>query len=139
MKIPKPLTRLTEYTVAGTTATIADFLLLIFFTEIIGLFYAISAAISFFLAHTLNYIINKEWGFKDTKLSIKKSYTYFLIFGIIIAIITSLSMVLLVEKFNFNYIASKAIIVVILGTINFILNYTISFGMGKEFFKFFKK
>lgn len=133
-RLPVQATRLVRYATSGTLTALMDLFGLFFLVEFVGLYYIYSAMISFVLAHSLNYTINRNWGFKGTKSSVSEGYFYFIFFGIIGIIILTLSLSVLVELVGLHYLISKIIITASFGIFNFILNYSISFKMGFELF-----
>ncbi len=96
-RVPRPLRRFFRYNLAGTTGAVVDFGVLILLVEVFRMYYLNAAAISFILGGIFAYTINKRWGFRKSK------------------------------RGQVNYIIAKAIIFVIISTLNFILNYFITF------------
>ncbi|MBD3252518.1 hypothetical protein GF386_02200 [Candidatus Pacearchaeota archaeon] len=101
----------------------------------IHLYYLFSTAVAFIGTHTLNYSINRKWGFKETKEKIARSYIYFLIFRAISFIIILSSAGIVVEFFNVHYMIARFLVAIFVGLFNFSVNYFISFNLGKNFKK----
>jgi putative flippase GtrA len=70
-----------RYIFVGGVAFFVDFSLLYFLTEFLGLFYILSATISFLIGLIVNYIISLAWVFNKRKL--KNRYHEFLVFALI--------------------------------------------------------
>ena len=134
MKIPIYAKRLSKYFATSVIALSLDLFLLYTLTEFIGIFYLLAAGISFSVAHSMNYIMQKTWGFKGTKSSIMKSYIYFFCFGVFGIFMTIFLLAIFVEKFEINYILGRIIVAFITGGFSFIFNYMITFGMAHEVF-----
>lgn len=64
--------RLTQYHItAGTTAFVANWLLLIFLTEVIGIYYLISNLIGIGVGMLSNFILNDIWTFRQNEQKLK--------------------------------------------------------------------
>jgi len=63
----KSIKRFVGYNVAAGIASLFDIFILWFLTEFAGIFYLISATISFIIGTSVNYIISRVWVFKGTK------------------------------------------------------------------------
>jgi len=111
-----------KYIISGGTATLIDFSLLYFFTDIINLYYLISASIAFLVAFIISFCMQKFWTFRDNnrKKINKQIFLYFLV-GIIGLVANYFGMYILVEKYNIWYIFSQAIITSILAIGNFLV------------------
>lgn len=73
-----------RYIFVGGAAFIVDFVSLFVFTDIIGVYYLISAAIAFILGLIANYILSISWVFnKRTLDNIWSEFTIFAVIGIL--------------------------------------------------------
>lgn len=103
------MTDFLRYIVAGGSAFIIDFTLLIFFTEITSLHYLISAPIAFIMALLFNYHLCINWVFKYRIYSREKiEFTIFCIIGIVGIFITEIILAGLTPILG-NYIIVKLI------------------------------
>ena len=85
-----------------------DYALLYALTEFLGLYYLLSAAISFTLAKTLNFYLCARWVF-PTGLSGGRQYIAFLIVGAIGLALNTGLMALFTDVFYIHYMISKII------------------------------
>ena len=123
------VTRFLRYATSSGLAVTIDFLLLIAFVELIVIFYLTSASMSFVVAHTVNFSINRKWGFKDSTASIGHAYPRFIGFGILSLGMTIGFLWLIVTYAGFHYLLSRALVALVMGVFNFTMNYKFSFKM----------
>ncbi len=135
MKIPIQIKRFLKYSLSGGSTALLDVLLLAFLTEKFGLFYATSAALSFTFSNMIHYTINKNWGFKETKITNERGITFFLALAAINIITIMVTLTFLVERVGIHYLTAKIITLFVFGMMNFIFHYTVTFKMKKEFKK----
>ena len=102
-----------KYLSIGLVGTIVDYFVLLLLTEIFGVFYLISASISYFLGIISNFTLNKKFTFKfeNNKFNyvIRVFLSYFLV-SIFSLVITLLFMSFFVEVVHINYIIAKVTI-----------------------------
>jgi putative flippase GtrA len=105
--------QLLKYLSVGLVGVIVDFVLLYLFTEFLGLFYLISATLSYIFGITANFILNKKYTFKFEQNKFRKNFkafsSYFIV-SISSMVITLLFMSLAVEFLNLDYMFAKIII-----------------------------
>lgn len=121
------LKRFLKYSVSGGTAFAIDLTLLFVLVSFLEINYLISVGAAFLFATSVNYTINKVWGFRDTKVSVKKSYSYFMILAVFGALLTITLVGFLVEKFEIYYLLARIFVAGILGIFNFAMNYKFTF------------
>ena len=85
-----------------------DYVLLYVLTEFLGLYYLLSAAISFTVANTLNFYLCARWVF-PTGLSGGKQYIAFLVVGAVGLALNTGLMALFTDVFFIYYMISKVI------------------------------
>jgi putative flippase GtrA len=109
--------QIVKYLSIGFFGTIIDYGVLLILTEVFGIFYLISACVSYFLGLISNFILNKKYTFKfeNNKLNylIKTFLSYFFV-SVSSLIITLLFMSFFVEVLGIYYIISKIIISLIM-------------------------
>ena len=128
-KMKNLLKRFLKYSVSGGTAFVIDLSLLFILVSFLEINYLISVGAAFLFATSVNYTINKNWGFKDTKVSVKKSYSSFMLITIFGAIVTISSVGFLVEKFEVYYMFARIFVAGAIGIFNFAMNYKFTFRM----------
>ena len=119
------------YYFIGNIAVVMDLGLLYLFTEVFGLFYLLSATLSFCSALFVNYLLNKKYTFKNKSKKYLLQYTVLFIGGLIALGFNLLILWVLVERTGLWYIYSKIIslILVLLFTYNY--NKYVVYGMIK--------
>ncbi len=123
MNQPNTLTSFFRYNIVALSATIVDFAILISLTEILHLWYLLSAFIGAFAGGITGFILGRNWAFmkKDEKLSVQAiKYVFVWIASIFLNI---LGLYIMVEFVAFQYIISKIVIAIIIGIgFNFIMH-----------------
>lgn len=112
--------QLIKYICIGAISVAADIIFLYFFTEFFGLWYVLSAGLSFFIGLIIVFILNKFWSFQKyafTKNQLKK----FIILMAINYISNMLIILFLTEYLTIAYLASKLIIIAMQTIWNFLL------------------
>lgn len=123
------IVQLIRYIFVGGIAFFVDFGLLYVCTEYGGLYYLLSATISFIAGLIVNYFLSTKWIFTKSKIS--NSYLEFLIYGIIGVIgllINDFVMYLFTDVVNIHYMVSKLITAIIVMGWNFIGRRSILFN-----------
>jgi putative flippase GtrA len=120
-----------RYSIVGGSATLVDISILYLLVDIINLHLLISIFISFILAATWNFFINKIWTFKCSKKNIQTQYLQFISIATIGLLLTFILMLIFVEIFNIWYILSKIITAIIVLIWNFSANKKWTFNPQK--------
>jgi putative flippase GtrA len=121
------LKRLSKYIASSFLAVGIDFGLLFSFVEFLGWNYLWAATVSFTLGHSVNYLISRHWNFKNTDRRHKVAYVLFVGFGLFSLGLTLYLLRAFVDDAGFNYINARILTGCIIGTLNFIFNYYITF------------
>lgn len=123
--------RFLRYLLIAIPAFFIDFLILWILTSS-GLFYLYSAAISFAIGHSFNYIVNTMWAFRDSEVPFFEGYYKFILFGLIGLGITGLGMYLLTGVRGMPYLYSKIVVAIIVSIFNFVVNFIFTFKVHKN-------
>jgi putative flippase GtrA len=110
-----------RYLIVGFVSAVIDFTILYLLTDKVGFHYLWSATISFIVAASLNYYLNKTWTFKVGG-ALAKQAGIFLLIASNGVLLNNLIMYLLVEHGHLWYIYAKIIAVAFVTTINFLGN-----------------
>jgi putative flippase GtrA len=121
-KAPVVITRFLRYMIASSSTLVLDLIILGFLTEILGFYYLFSVGTSYTISTTINYFVNRHWGFKGTKRHVVVGYALFLSFGFLGLFLTVSLMWLFVSLFGLHYSLSRIVVAIIEGTTLFILN-----------------
>jgi putative flippase GtrA len=109
-----------RYTVVGGIAFAADFGVLFLLTRFAGVYYLISAAISFVLGLAVNYAFSRVWVFSHrTMSSATLEFTIFALIGVAGLGLNELGMWLLASKLGVQYLLAKIITAVFVYIWNF--------------------
>lgn len=116
-----------KYCIGGGIAFIIDIGLLYVFTEFFGLWYILSATLSFCVAAIFNYLFQKFVTFKSESKKYFKQFVMFVLIALIGLGINNSILYLLVESFGVWYILAKALAAIIVLIWNFIANKKVTF------------
>jgi len=117
----KLLSQFIRFGIVGVIATVIDFALLIFLTEVFYVNYLISATIAFIVAVTFNYLASMRYVFTHKEeLSRRKEFVIFIALSVIGLLINNACMWLGVELFAIDYRFTKVVATAIVTMWNFI-------------------
>ncbi|MBN1463292.1 MAG: GtrA family protein [Paludibacteraceae bacterium] len=125
--------QLIRYFFVGGCAFVIDISLLFFLTEYVGIYYLISAGISFLVALTVNYFLSVSWVFnKRTVENRLFEFTLFLVIGLIGLGLNELFLWIFTDKLFIYYLFSKIITTAIVCSWNFFARKFILFNNKNE-------
>ena len=101
-------------------AFIIDYSLLYVFTDIVGINYLVSSALSFTISLVFNYILSIKWVFDVGHKQTVKDVILFVVLSVIGLGINELIMYLGVDKVHINYLIVKLFATAIVMVFNFI-------------------
>ena len=100
--------QLNRYFVSATIAFVIDFTSLIFFTEIIGIFYLHSVVLAFTLGVITNYTININWVFSERRINSASHEFYGYLIIVFFGLVINIGIIwFLTEKLKIFYAISK--------------------------------
>jgi len=112
-----------RFAFVGIIGTLLNIIILYILTEYYQVYYVLSAIISFVIAITLNYFLNKMWTFRELiGNSIVNKYFKFFAVGLIALSVNVFFLYILTEVFKFYYIISQIVAISLSFFINFIGN-----------------
>lgn len=125
------LKQLLKYGFCGGISSALD--LAVFFTlnEMLLIPYYYVAPISFGFGAITNYIMQRKLTFKNSYPNKKKQFSFFFTYAIIALIANSILMTMLVEGMHLWPTLAKAIVIPIIGLVNFLVHRKITFGIMK--------
>lgn len=99
-----------RYILVGGLAFIVDFSSLFVLTDILGIYYLVSAAIAFILGLIANYVLSISWVFNKRALgNVWSEFTIFAVIGMIGLGLNELIIWLFTDYVGLYYLASKII------------------------------
>ena len=116
------LMQLFKFGLVGVVATVLDFLFLFLLTDVFGIYYLLSAAVSFVLSTLFNYVASMRFVFnsKFTKDEKTKELLLFTILSVIGLLLNQFLMWLFVEKIALYYMLAKIVATFFVMAWNFI-------------------
>ncbi|MEK6858989.1 MAG: GtrA family protein [Nanoarchaeota archaeon] len=111
----------------GIIAFLMDLALLAFLTEIIGLFYLVSAFISFICAASIHYTISRFFVFTTTSRSFKRGYAYFIAIAVFNLFLLLVLLRLFVENAGVHYIVARVMVGALVSVWGFLINKKLTF------------
>jgi putative flippase GtrA len=113
--------RIVKYIISGGTAAFTDFLALYFLTDILKVWYLLSAALAFLVAFVVSFTLQKFWTFRGgAEQNPYKQLALFLsvsLFGNLV--INTALMYLLVDFFKIWYMAAQFMAAIMVALLNF--------------------
>ena len=99
-----------RYIFVGGTAFVIDFGLLYVFTTYLGIYYLISAVLSFLISVLVNYVMSTKWVFNQDKINNKLvEFNLFILISTIGLVFTEIILYLLTDMCGIYYMISKII------------------------------
>jgi len=130
-RAPEKITRFLRFSTSSTFALIIDIILLAIFVEFFEIVPYVAAGFSFAISASLNYFINRKWGFNGTITGFFKGYFLFSLFSIFGIALTVYLMWFFVKIAGLYYIIARVIVALMEGTLSFIANSNFTFKMPK--------
>lgn len=103
--------KIVRYLISGGTAATVNLSFLYFFTDILGIWYIISAVLSFLIAFLVSFSLQKYWTFKDHSNDglHSKAFKYFIVTTTNLGINTA-GIFIFVHYFHFHYLVAQIIV-----------------------------
>lgn len=121
--------QLFRYIFVGGTAFVVDFSFLYFFCDICGIYYLISAVLSFIISVLVNYIMSTKWVFNQDNIENKVlEFNLFLLISTIGLVFTEILLYLFTDIFGMYYLISKIISAIIVLFWNFLARRVMFYG-----------
>lgn len=123
------LRRFVTFSGLGVGAFLVDLALLAFLTEMLDIFYLVSAALAFIIATSFHYGAARYYAFPETKRSLQGGYIWFISIACVNLIVTLVFLNFLVEKIGMYYLVARTLVSMFVGTLNFIANSVLNFNI----------
>lgn len=109
-----------RYIFVGGTAFLVDFFFLYFFSDICGIYYLISGALSFVISVLVNYIMSTKWVFNQDNMGNKVvEFNLFLLISTIGLVFTEILLYVFTDICGIYYLLSKIVAAIIVLFWNF--------------------
>lgn len=118
-----------RYVFVGGTAFIVDFFFLYFFSDICGIYYLISAVLSFIISVLVNYIMSTKWVFNQDKIDNKVlEFNLFILISTVGLAFTEILLYFFTDIVGLYYLISKIIAAIIVLFWNFLARRVMFYG-----------
>lgn len=118
-----------RYIFVGGTAFIVDFFFLYFFSDICGIYYLISAILSFIISVFVNYIMSTKWVFNQDNIDNKVlEFNLFILISTIGLVFTEILLYFFTDIIGLYYLISKIIAAIIVLFWNFLARRVMFYG-----------
>jgi len=117
-----------RYSIAGTTATILNLLIIYLLTDSLHIYYVGSGVAAYIISGTYNFVLNKVWTFREKlhhKIIIK--YSGFLTLNIGALFANALLLYIYTDVFGLYYVFSQFFAILSIALINYVINKFIIF------------
>lgn len=104
-----------------------DLALLYVLTDFFAVQYVIAAGMAFIIAVSINYWISRQYVFKHTLREVKEGYVHFVAIASIGLLMVMGGMFVLVEYAHFDYLFARAVVAIVTGFWNYLLNLYVNF------------
>lgn len=111
-----------KFSVVGSSNTMVDFLVYLFLTRALAIYYIFAAIISFIVAVTWSFYLNRRWTFRHSGKNSTNQYLKFFIVNTVVMILNLSSLFILVDLFGFYDLVAKLVAAIFLAVLNFSLN-----------------
>jgi len=125
-------TRFLRFGTSSSFTLMIDILLLFLFVEYGNIFYLIAAGMSFTISTSINYFINRNWGFRGTLTGVFRGYGLFLFFSIFGITLTVFLMWVFTGILGLYYLIARVVVAIIEGTMTFFANDYFTFKMPDD-------
>jgi putative flippase GtrA len=119
-----------RYALVGGTAFLFDFSFLWMFTALLGLYYLVSATLSFIVGVAINYSLSVLWVFSGADRSVnskKNEFIIFFVIGIFGLFLNDLIIWFFTDYIRYHYLVSKVISTIIVFLFNFFIRKIVLF------------
>lgn len=110
-----------KFSIVGFFSTLIDMSFYLFFERILSIYYLYAAGLSFIIAATFSFYINRFWTFRIDHGNKTNQYFKFLLVATGGLVLTEFILYILVDKYEFYDVLAKAIAIIVVVNWNFIL------------------
>jgi dolichol-phosphate mannosyltransferase len=122
-----------KYLFSGGVAATADFAILYALTDILGVWYILSASFAFAAAFGVSFCLQKFWTFRDNnKKEIKRQLGLYFFVGSVNLAFNAVGMYALVDVLGIMYMIAQLIMAIIIAIASFLIYRYLIFKKGKN-------
>ncbi|NCN07267.1 GtrA family protein [Candidatus Falkowbacteria bacterium] len=111
-----------KFALVGSSNMVVDFVVYLFLTRNLHMYYIVAAVMSFVVAVTWSFFLNRKWTFSHNGKNTTSQYIKFFAVNTIVMVLNLSSLFILVDLFNIYDLVAKLIAAVFLAILNFSLN-----------------
>ena len=116
------LLQLIRYSISGGTAIAVYYVLLYALTELLAVWYMISASIATIVSLVINFTLHKFWTFKNYDLTVVHiQFGWYTALKIALSLANVILLYILVDYLSLHYLVASVLLTIILSLISFIL------------------
>jgi putative flippase GtrA len=121
--------QLFRYVFVGGTAFLVDFFFLYFFSDVCGIYYLISAVLSFIISVLVNYVMSTRWVFNQDNIENKVlEFNLFILISTIGLVFTEILLYFFTDIIGLYYLIAKIISAIIVLFWNFLARRVMFYG-----------
>lgn len=117
-----------KYAISGGMSAVVQLSMLYVFTDLLHIWYVASSAISFIVAITVSFVLQKFWTFRETNMKhIRKQISIYIVVGTINFFLNPVLLYFFVETFALWYVYAQILVMGLLAIESYTINKTITF------------
>lgn len=121
MDLKKLMPQIIKFSIVGGISFLIDYLLLMFFTDVLGIWYLLSAFLSYSIATVYNYLASMKYVFKGREdMGKGKEFTIFVTLSLMGLGVNQLGMWALVDGVAMDYRIAKIVVTAVVTVWNFV-------------------
>jgi len=111
-----------KFCLVGFTNMAIDILVYWFFTRLFNIYYILASVLSFVVAVTWSFFMNRRWTFRYNGLDMTSQYVKFFVVNISVMVLNLSFLFILVDWFGVYDLLAKLMTAVVLAIVNFSVN-----------------
>lgn len=111
-----------KFSLVGSSNTVIDVIVYFFLTRFVDFYYILAAFISFIVAVTWSFFLNRRWTFRHSGRDMTNQYIKFFTVNTFVMVMNLSSLFVLVDVFGFYDLVAKLCAAIVLALVNFSLN-----------------
>jgi putative flippase GtrA len=100
---------------SSLAATLADFLVTILLTEVLGVWYAVANVAGVVTGGVVNFTVNRHWVFESTDAAVRQQAVRYILVWCGNLLLNALGVYFITKEAHWNYILSKVLVALVIG------------------------